>query len=120
MNRYYLLFLFFIPHVVLSQEIKIEKDSISISKRDLYIEDHTNQFNVKLEFSNDIQEFKIPFEDNEVNIEPNLGYRYGVVLSYKFASVRIGIRPPVSSRSKEEKGDPKSFRIRFNLLFDKW
>ena len=120
MNRFYLLFLFFIPIVAFSQEIKKEKDSISKSERDLFIEDHTNQFNVKLEFSNDIQSFKVPFNNQSVEIEPNLGFRYGVVLSYKFASVRIGIRPKVSGKSKEEKGDPKSFRIKFNLLFDKW
>lgn len=120
MNRCYFLFLFFIPIVIFSQELETKKDTILKNEKDLYIQDYTNQFNVKLEFSNDIQEFEIPFENKNVNIEPNLGYRYGVVLSYKFASVRVGIRPQVSSRSKEEKGDPESFRIKFQLLFDKW
>lgn len=120
MNRYFFVFLLLIPFAVLSQEVKTEIDSISLSKRDLFIKDYTHQFNVKAEFSNDIQSFKIPFNNQSVEIEPNLGFRYGVVLSYKFASVRIGIRPKVSGKSKEEKGDPKSFRIKFNLLFDKW
>ena len=120
MNRYCFLVLFFIPLVAFSQEIKTEKDSISKNNRDLFIKDYTHQFNVKAEFSNDIQSFKIPFGTKSVEIEPNLGFRYGVVLSYKFASVRIGIRPKVSNKSKEEKGDPKSFRIKFSLLFNKW
>ncbi len=120
MNRYYFLFLYFITLAAFSQEIKTEKDSIAKRDRDLFIKDYTNQFNVKAEFSNDIQSFNIPFENKSVEIEPNLGFRYGVVLSYKFASVRIGIRPKVSGKSKDEKGDPKSFRIKFQLLFDKW
>ncbi|MDC9721557.1 MAG: DUF4421 family protein [Urechidicola sp.] len=120
MNRCYFLLLFLIPSIVFTQEKKSKNDTIAKSKSDLYIKDYTNQFNVKAEFSNDIQSFKIPFNIQSVEIEPNLGFRYGVVLSYKFASVRIGIRPKVSGKSKEEKGDPKSFRIKFNLLFDKW
>ena len=120
MNRFLLLTFLLIPVLIFSQEQETKLDSISISKRDLFIADHTNQFNVKLEFSNDIQKFKVPFNGKSVEIEPNLGLRYGVILSYKFASVRIGIRPKPSSKSKEEKGDPNSFRIKFQLLFDKW
>jgi len=112
--------LLILPVFCFSQNKEISIDSIAKRDRDLFIKDYTNQFNVKLEFSNDIQSFKIPFENKSVEIEPNLGFRYGVVLSYKFASVRVGIRPKVSGKSKEEKGDPKSFRIKFNLLFDKW
>ena len=120
MKHFFYILLFTCPILIFSQKEKVILDSIAKKEKEIYIEDHTNQFNVKLEFSNDIQEFKIPFNNQKAIIEPNLGYRYGVVLSYKFASVRIGIRPSVSNSSKEEKGDPNSFRIKFILLFDKW
>ncbi|MFK5880277.1 MAG: DUF4421 family protein [Flavobacteriaceae bacterium] len=118
--KYLFYSLFILPVFCFSQNKEISIDSIAKQDRYLFITDYTNQFNVKAEFSNDIQSFDIPFENKSVEIEPNLGFRYGVVLSYKFASVRIGIRPKVSGKSKEEKGDPKSFRIKFQLLFDKW
>jgi len=120
MNRFFYLLFLVIPIFVLSQEQESKLDSITLNSKNLFIADYTNQFNVKLELSNDVQKFNIPFNGNSVEIEPNLGLRYGVVLSYKFASVRIGIRPKPTGKSKDEKGDPESFRIKFQLLFDKW
>jgi len=114
----YFLFLFLIPVSFFSQENK--RDSTSVKEKALYIKDHTKQFNVKLELSNDIQKFKIPFDSKTIEIEPNLALKYAVVLSYKFASVRIGFRPKISNQSEDEKGKSDSFRIKLTLLFNKW
>jgi len=112
------LFLFLIPLSFFSQE-KIS-DTIYTKEKDLYIKDYTNQFNVKLELSNDIQKFKVPFDNQTIKIEPNLALKYAVVLSYKFASVRIGLRPKVSDNSENKKGTSDAFRLRTQLLFNKW
>ncbi len=120
MKLKHLIILLFFPAVLFSQETESSLDSIPKKIENQFIEDHTNQLNIKLELSNDIQTFKIPFENNTVKIEPNLGLRYAVVLSYKFLSVRIGIRSKATEESREEKGKSDSFRIKFHLLFEKW
>ena len=93
-----------------------EQDSITSE----YIIDHKTQFNVKLEVGNEISTFNVIENDIEANLRPNLNLRYGLVFSYKFLSVRIGIRPNISASEKEEKGDTDSFRLRLQLLFDNW
>ena len=85
-----------------------------------YIIDHKKQFNVKLEAGNEISTFNIIEDDVEADLRPNLNIRYGVVFSYKFLSIRIGIRPKISDSDKEKKGDTDSFRFRLQLLFDNW
>ena len=70
--------------------------------------------------SNEISAFNIIENDIEVDLKPNLNLRYGVVFSYKFLSVRLGIRPKVSDTDKEEKGDTDTFRLKLQLLFDNW
>jgi len=85
-----------------------------------YIIDHKKQFNVKLEVGNEISSFKLIENSTEVDLSPSLNIRYAVVLSYKFLSVRIGIRPKISDSEKEEKGDSDTFRLKLQLLFDYW
>ncbi len=98
----------------------IIKDTINIESNSIYIQDHKKQFNVKFDVSNDITSYKFPQEQVELNIKPNLNIKYAFVLSYKFASIRLGIRPKVSDENKKNKGDSKAFRIHFKLLFDYW
>ncbi len=96
------------------------RDTLAISAPNLFIQDHKNQFNVKFEVSNDVLTYNLPQEDIKLRIKPNLNIKYGFVLSYKFASIRLGIRPKVSDADELNKGDSKTFRIHFKLLFDYW
>ena len=98
----------------------VVKDTINVDDTNIYIEDHKKRFNVKFDVSNDVTTYKFPQEQVELNIKPNLNIKYAFVLSYKFASIRLGIRPRVSDEDKKNKGDSKSFRIHFKLLFDYW
>lgn len=98
------------------------KDSTQVSEKDRFIKDYTNRFNVKFEVSNSLPIYEIPYPGGNkyVQIEPNLGTKYAFVLSYKFLSVRLGIRAKGSDESIEDKGEPKSFRLHFKLLFNRW
>lgn len=107
--------------IPLNQESqRIVFDSIKPNEKDAYIKDYTNRFNVKLDVNNSIPIFNTPYDDNYVQIEPNLGTKYALVLSYGFLSVRLGIRSKGSDESIENKGEPKTFRLHFKLLFDRW
>lgn len=102
---------------------QVTKETPAISTDSLpneYIIDHKKQFNVKLEIGNEISSFNLIENDNEVDLEPNLNIRYSVVLSYKFLSVRFGIRPAISESEEEKKGETDSFRFKVQLLFDNW
>lgn len=95
-------------------------DSIKKAEKKLYIQDHTKQLNIKFELSNDITEYEIPFNNDIVDVSPNLGIRYALVFSYKFLTIRLGIRPNKSSSSVDNKGESDSFRLRLQLHFDNW
>jgi len=120
MIRFFNIVFFLIPVLLFSQEPVEILDSILDSAQNEYILDHKKQFNVKLEVGNDVSSFEVFNDDVEINLKPNLNLRYAVVLSYKFLSVRIGIRPKISDEDKTEKGDSNTFRLRFKLLFDNW
>lgn len=100
-----------------SQENKVLSDSI---ERASYIIDQTKRFNIKLEVSNDISKYKVIEDDQEIFLSSNLAIRYALVLSYKWLSVRIGVRPKISASEKEEKGDSDTFQLRVQALFDNW
>ncbi len=118
MKVIYTIFFFGITSILYAQDLV--KDTIDIDDTNIYIEDYKKQFNVKFDVSNDIISYKFPQEQVELRIKPNLNIKYAFVLSYKFASIRLGIRPKVSDADKKNKGDSKSFRIHFKLLFDYW
>ena len=120
MIRFCSILFFSFPIFIFAQEPVQIYDSIPDSEYNEYIIDHKKQFNVKLEVSNDISSFDVIGDDIELQLKPNLNLRYAAVLSYKFLTVRIGIRPKVSDEEKEEKGESDTFRLRFQLLFDKW
>ncbi len=102
------------------QDVKTESDTITGTFKNQYIIDFKTQFNVKLEVSNEISSFNIIENNVEADLKPNLNLRYGVVFSYKFLSIRLGIRPKVSDHDKEKKGDTDTFRLKLQLLFDNW
>lgn len=111
---------FFNDSTLLAQN---KQDSLEIVKDTLfneYIIDHKKRLNVKLEVSNDVASYNIVDDDIELELRPNLNLRYGVVFSYKFLSIRLGIRPKISDDQKEKKGDSDTFRLRVQLLFDNW
>ncbi len=97
-----------------------EQDSLNLKEKDDFITNYTRHLNVKLEFSNDIQSFIIPISSNKIKVQPNLGHRYAAVLSYKFLTVRLGIRPPTSEESIRNNGESSSFRLKVIMLFDNW
>jgi len=120
MNRIVSIFAFIIPLMVFSQETKIDKDTLLTENDNQYIQNHNNQLNIKFEVSNELVTYNIPFEENKAEIRTNLNIRYALVFSYKFVSVRLGVRPGISEKEKENKGETDSFRLRIKLLFDKW
>ncbi len=105
-----------------AQEDALENKNPTDSIFDDYIIDYKKRFNVKLEVSNDITsyEFLSDGDKYKFSLRPNLNLRYGIVFSYKFLSVRIGVRPKISDEQKEEKGGSDTFRFRLQLLFDNW
>ena len=114
------IFLFFNDCTLLAQN---QQDSLKIAQDTVfneYIIDHKKRLNVKLEVSNDVASYNIVDDDIELELRPNLNLRYGVVFSYKFLSVRLGIRPKISDDEKEKKGNSDTFRLRVQLLFDNW
>mgnify|MGYP006073917097 FL=1 len=117
-NLFYLLFL--LLHFLVYSQTKETKTN-SLYPLTLFIEDHSNQLNIKLDISDEQVEYYIPYEnDIKAEIITNLNISYGVVFSYKFLSVRLGIRPKLSESELENKGETDRFRLRVKLLFDKW
>ena len=113
--------LVFLPMNALSaqeQEVSSEPEKDSLFNE--YIIDYKKRFNVKLELSNDITTYTMVNDGVEFDLRPNLNLRYAVVFSYKFLSVRIGIRPKITDEEKDKKGDSDTFRLRLQMLFDNW
>lgn len=92
----------------------------SLSQANEYIADYKERFNIKLEVGNDISTYSITDNELDLLLKPNLNLRYAVVFSYKFLSIKIGIRPKISDEKQEEKGGSDTFRFRINALFDNW
>jgi len=109
-----------LPLLVFSQEINSEKDSIPKAIKNPYIENHHKQLNIKFDITNDRINYGISIEDKKASIRTNLKTSYGFVFSYKFASVRLGVRPGLSENEKINKGESDVFRFRIKLLFDNW
>jgi hypothetical protein len=104
----------------LAQEVVTPVEDLQDTIAEEYIQDHKTQLNVKFEVSNDINEFTVDYEGSELLLKPNLDLRYGLVFSYKFLSVRLGIRPRPTDMAKQEKGESDTFRLRFKMLFENW
>ena len=114
------MFLFF-PFLFFGQDtgVSSEPDSILPTFNE-YIEDHKKQLNIKFEVSNDINEFSVEDGGTDLTLKPNLNLRYAFVFSYKFLSVRLGLRPNTSKEDQENKGESDTYRFRIQLLFDNW
>ena len=95
-------------------------DSILGSAGEEFIQDHKKQLNIKFEVSNDINAYSVESGGEELFLKPNLELRYALVFSYKFLSVRLGIRPAQSDLDLEKKGESDTFRLRVQALFDNW
>lgn len=96
------------------------KDSVEVDEKDLFIEDYGNRLNIKFEMSNEVKTYLFPFNENIIELVPNLGIRYALVFNYRFLSIRLGIRSNPSKESKEEKGETDLFNVGVKLLYDKW
>jgi hypothetical protein len=107
-------------HEMTAQDESINQDQPKDSIFNEYIIDYKKRFNVKLEVSNDITTYTAIDDEISLDLKPNLKLRYAVVFSYKFLSIRIGIRPKISDEELEKKGGSDTFRLRLQLLFDNW
>ncbi len=107
-----------LPLLVYSQNEETETDSLSFLNP--FIADYSNQLNIKLDVANEQVTYFIPFENNKAKIRTNLSVSYGIVFSYRFLSVRLGVRPKLSDSELENKGKTDRFRFRVKLLFDEW
>ncbi|MCK5638224.1 MAG: DUF4421 family protein, partial [Flavobacteriaceae bacterium] len=116
MKYIFFLFLFITPYLS-AQNTKA--DSLSISNNG-YIEKYHNQLNIKFEVSNEVENYKLFFDNNKANISPNIGVRYAFGFNYRFASIRLGIRPKLSDSSIDDKGETDNFKLRVKLLFNEW
>jgi len=104
------IFIFLIPVFIFSQEKLILEDSIPNNSK--FIEDYSNQLNIKFDVTNDRVSYFIPFETSQAEIRSNLNISYGLVFSYKFLSVRLGMRPKLSENELKNKGETDRFRLR--------
>lgn len=120
MRLLFLIMFYLFPFLIFSQEIEKGKDSITSNLINPFIEDHSNQLNIKLDITNEQTKYYIPFDGEKADVRTNLNISYGVVLSYKYLSVRLAVRPKLSEAKKENKGETDHFRLRVKLLFDKW
>ena len=107
-----------LPFLVFSQNEETITDSIS--SLNPYIEDHSKQLNVKLDISNNQLNYFFPYDGARASVKTNLNISYGFIFSYKYFSVRLGIRPKLSDTEEKNKGKTDNFRIGFQMLFDKW
>jgi hypothetical protein len=107
-----------LPLLVYSQNEDIKTDSLS--SLNPFIQDHSNQLNIKLDVTNEQINYFMPYDGTKAEIRSNLTVSYGIVFSYRFLSVRLGIRPKLSESELENKGKTDRFRLRVKLLFDKW
>lgn len=117
MKLLYLISLF--PLLAFSQETEQQQDSIA-NTINPFIEDHNNQLNIKFDITNDYSTIFIPYEGEKATFKSNLKASYGFVFSYRFLSIRLGIRPGLSASEEKNKGNTDYFRFKVKLLFDKW
>jgi len=119
MNIRLLIIILLISTVSFAQEETTKIDSIN-DNTNLFIEKYHQQLNINFEVSNERTNYSVPYEDGVAEVKSNLNLRYAFVFGYRFISVRVGIRPPVSDEEKINKGKSKIFRLRVKLLFDRW
>ncbi|WP_189362535.1 DUF4421 family protein [Algibacter mikhailovii] len=118
MKHLFLLYFLLIPVWAFSQNEETEKDSSPALNA--YIKDYNNQLNIRLDVTNEQIKYFMPYEQQKANIKTNLNESYGLVFSYRFLSVRLGVRPKLSQNEINNKGETDRFRLRVKLLFDKW
>jgi hypothetical protein len=112
------IFVLLFPVFIFSQEKSILEDTIPNNSN--FIQDFSNQLNIKFDVTNDRVSYFIPFESRQAEVRSNLNISYGLVFSYKFLSVRLGFRPKLSEAELENKGKTDRFRIRIKFLLDNW
>ncbi len=120
MKQLCLILLFCLPILSFSQELETVKDSVINDTLNPYIEDHKKQLNIKFDISNNQTNYHIPYDIETASVKTNLNISYGLVFSYKYFTVRLGIRPKLSDNEEKNKGETDVFRLAFKMLFDKW
>ena len=125
-NLLFTLVLLLIVNLCFSQDVaekgssKKQSDTDSISSLNPYIEDHTEQLNIKMIVSNNQLKYLLPYDEKSASVKSNLSLSYGFRFSYKYFSVRLRIRPKLTTTDQENKGKTDHFRFGFDVLLDKW
>ena len=125
-NLSFTFILLFIANLSFSQDVAEKKSSKnlintdSISSLNPYIEDHTEQLNIKMIVSNNQLKYLLPYDGESASVKTNLSLSYGFRFSYKYFSVRLRIRPRLTTNDQENKGKTDHFRFGFDVLLDKW
>ncbi|MBT3588535.1 MAG: DUF4421 family protein [Flavobacteriaceae bacterium] len=126
-NLLFTLVLLLIANLCFSQDLaekgssKNQIDTDSISSLNLYIEDHTEQLNIKIIVSNNQLKYLLPYENGKsASVKTDLSICYGFRLTYKNLSARVRIRPKLSATYQENKGNTDHFTFGFDVLKHKW
>jgi len=105
---------------VFAQDKLNSSDSIKEIEKSAFIKDFSNQLNIKIQISNDVQTLYVPINDKAAEISPNLGLKYSLSFNYRFLSISLGIRPSKSKNSIESKGESTISDFKIALLFNRW
>ena len=100
LHTQYSISILLLPLFADSQDEETKTDSLTFVNP--YIEDHSNQLNIKLDVTNEQVKYFIPYKNDKAVISTNLSTSYGVVFSYRFISVRLGVRPKLSENELDK------------------
>lgn len=112
--KFIFLFLVVIPSFLVSQE------SLIVDHSD-YFEAMRDKLNVKLEFDNDVEEFK--FSDGRLSFDvvPNTNLRTTISVNHDFLTLKVGYSPKfLAGANNKEKGDTKIFKLKMDMFLRNW
>ena len=114
MTRFIFLILFSLTLTLFSQENSSFSDT-------LYIESMNDKLSLKLDIDNDIESFNFLGADNSFFITPNIDFKTGLSVNYRFISFKVTYAPNILSNNDNDlKGKTKSFKIQTDLYIKNW
>jgi len=86
-----------------------------------YIETMRDKLNVKLEFDNDVEEFKFNDGSLQFDVVPNTNLRTTISVNHDFLTLKVGYSPKfLAGNNNKEKGDTKIFKIKMDMFIKNW
>ncbi len=114
MTRFIFLILFSLTLTLFSQENNSFSDS-------LYFESMNDKLSLKLDIDNDIESFKFTDANNSFFVTPNIDFKTGLSVHYRFISFKISYAPNILSNNDNDlKGKTKSFKFQTDLYIKNW